>query len=147
MLPVLLSLVRELFNSLDCSIALSQNVILQLITDVFIKIHNGRITSHAPNILNECNCFFFCNQTALNSIKEEIICGQECYSVLVTIVCYILSVATPYNIIVISAVNQTRTFALSQVWSILAHLQSSVFKLSKDLIDSIHEEGIVAYTS
>lgn len=31
--------------------------------------------------------------------------------------------------------------------NILAHLQSSVFKLSKDLIDSIHEEGIVAYTS
>ena len=31
--------------------------------------------------------------------------------------------------------------------SLLAHLQSSVFKLSKDLIDSIHEEGIVAYTS
>ena len=30
---------------------------------------------------------------------------------------------------------------------IVAHLQSSVFKLSKDLIDSIHEEGIVAYTS
>ena len=30
---------------------------------------------------------------------------------------------------------------------ITAHLQSSVFKLSKDLIDSIHEEGIVAYTS
>lgn len=30
---------------------------------------------------------------------------------------------------------------------ISAHLQSSVFKLSKDLIDSIHEEGIVAYTS
>ena len=30
---------------------------------------------------------------------------------------------------------------------VLAHLQSSVFKLSKDLIDSIHEEGIVAYTS
>lgn len=29
----------------------------------------------------------------------------------------------------------------------MAHLQSSVFKLSKDLIDSIHEEGIVAYTS
>ena len=28
-----------------------------------------------------------------------------------------------------------------------AHLQSSVFKLSKDLIDSIHEEGIVAYTA
>ena len=28
-----------------------------------------------------------------------------------------------------------------------AHLQSSVFKLSKDLIDSIHEEGIVANTS
>ena len=28
-----------------------------------------------------------------------------------------------------------------------AHLQSSVFQLSKDLIDSIHEEGIVAYTS
>ena len=28
-----------------------------------------------------------------------------------------------------------------------AHLQSSVFKLSKDLIESIHEEGIVAYTS
>ena len=32
----------------------------------------------------------------------------------------------------------------SKLW---AHLQSSVFKLSKDLIDSIHEEGIVAYTS
>ena len=31
--------------------------------------------------------------------------------------------------------------------AIVAHLQSSVFKLSKDLIDSIHEEGIVAYTS
>ena len=31
-----------------------------------------------------------------------------------------------------------------EIW---AHLQSSVFKLSKDLIDSIHEEGIVAYTS
>ena len=30
---------------------------------------------------------------------------------------------------------------------LLARLQSSVFKLSKDLIDSIHEEGIVAYTS
>lgn len=30
---------------------------------------------------------------------------------------------------------------------VAAHLQSSVFKLSKDLIDSIHEEGIVAYTS
>jgi len=30
---------------------------------------------------------------------------------------------------------------------LMAHLQSSVFKLSKDLIDSIHEEGIVAYTS
>ena len=30
---------------------------------------------------------------------------------------------------------------------VMAHLQSSVFKLSKDLIDSIHEEGIVAYTS
>ena len=40
-------------------------------------------------------------------------------------------------------------FALP-VWvsaEISAHLQSSVFKLSKDLIDSIHEEGIVAYTS
>ena len=34
-----------------------------------------------------------------------------------------------------------------QYSEILAHLQSSVFKLSKDLIDSIHEEGIVAYTS
>ena len=33
------------------------------------------------------------------------------------------------------------------IWGIWAHLQSSVFKLSKDLIDSIHEEGIVAYTS
>ena len=33
------------------------------------------------------------------------------------------------------------------MYEILAHLQSSVFKLSKDLIDSIHEEGIVAYTS
>ena len=32
-------------------------------------------------------------------------------------------------------------------YSLWAHLQSSVFKLSKDLIDSIHEEGIVAYTS
>ena len=31
--------------------------------------------------------------------------------------------------------------------AVVAHLQSSVFKLSKDLIDSIHEEGIVAYTS
>ena len=34
-----------------------------------------------------------------------------------------------------------------EVKRMLAHLQSSVFKLSKDLIDSIHEEGIVAYTS
>lgn len=37
--------------------------------------------------------------------------------------------------------------ALDIKMDILAHLQSSVFKLSKDLIDSIHEEGIVAYTS
>ena len=37
------------------------------------------------------------------------------------------------------------TAVLPQTFS--AHLQSSVFKLSKDLIDSIHEEGIVAYTS
>ena len=36
---------------------------------------------------------------------------------------------------------------ISKVKQIMAHLQSSVFKLSKDLIDSIHEEGIVAYTS
>ena len=36
---------------------------------------------------------------------------------------------------------------LAKEWMIPAHLQSSVFKLSKDLIDSIHEEGIVAYTS
>ena len=35
----------------------------------------------------------------------------------------------------------------SEGCDIWAHLQSSVFKLSKDLIDSIHEEGIVAYTS
>ena len=34
-----------------------------------------------------------------------------------------------------------------QLIILTAHLQSSVFKLSKDLIDSIHEEGIVAYTS
>ena len=34
-----------------------------------------------------------------------------------------------------------------KIGEIRAHLQSSVFKLSKDLIDSIHEEGIVAYTS
>ena len=38
--------------------------------------------------------------------------------------------------------------AESRIWcKKVAHLQSSVFKLSKDLIDSIHEEGIVAYTS
>ena len=37
--------------------------------------------------------------------------------------------------------------AAQEVQKKLAHLQSSVFKLSKDLIDSIHEEGIVAYTS
>ncbi|MBQ6254713.1 MAG: hypothetical protein IJK05_08725 [Bacteroidales bacterium] len=36
---------------------------------------------------------------------------------------------------------------LQKMRVIWAHLQSSVFKLSKDLIDSIHEEGIVAYTS
>ena len=36
---------------------------------------------------------------------------------------------------------------VSKVKVFSAHLQSSVFKLSKDLIDSIHEEGIVAYTS
>ena len=90
---------------------------LQLITDVFIKIYNRRTTSHTPYFLNKSNCFFFCNQTALNSIKEEIICGQICYSVLVAIICYILSVATTYNIIVISTVNHTSTFALSQVWS------------------------------
>lgn len=33
------------------------------------------------------------------------------------------------------------------LYNMMAHLQSSVFKLSKDLIDSIYEEGIVAYTS
>jgi len=36
---------------------------------------------------------------------------------------------------------------INKASEIMAHLQSSVFKLSKDLIDSIHEEGIVAYTS
>ena len=36
---------------------------------------------------------------------------------------------------------------ISRIMLFSAHLQSSVFKLSKDLIDSIHEEGIVAYTS
>ena len=39
------------------------------------------------------------------------------------------------------------SYWVSIKWKIVAHLQSSVFKLSKDLIDSIHEEGIVAYTS
>ena len=39
------------------------------------------------------------------------------------------------------------TFTNTNTGEITAHLQSSVFKLSKDLIDSIHEEGIVAYTS
>ena len=40
--------------------------------------------------------------------------------------------------------NADKTVLFADFW---AHLQSSVFKLSKDLIDSIHEEGIVAYTS
>lgn len=47
--------------------------------------------------------------------------------------------------------NVTKTRAVQKlnvfIRPIMAHLQSSVFKLSKDLIDSIHEEGIVAYTS
>ena len=41
----------------------------------------------------------------------------------------------------------TSNFNYCHEQQLLAHLQSSVFKLSKDLIDSIHEEGIVAYTS
>ena len=40
-----------------------------------------------------------------------------------------------------------QTFRFADAQQKRAHLQSSVFKLSKDLIDSIHEEGIVAYTS
>ena len=43
---------------------------------------------------------------------------------------------------------KTKTYKYLTIYGkLLAHLQSSVFKLSKDLIDSIHEEGIVAYTS
>ena len=42
---------------------------------------------------------------------------------------------------------ETNTEVQKPVGHISAHLQSSVFKLSNDLIDSIHEEGIVAYTS
>ena len=42
---------------------------------------------------------------------------------------------------------ENKTNARVTFKELLAHLQSSVFKLSKDLIDSIHEEGIVAYTS
>ena len=41
-------------------------------------------------------------------------------------------------------INGPVTIIFREKW---AHLQSSVFKLSKNLIDSIHEEGIVAYTS
>ncbi len=43
--------------------------------------------------------------------------------------------------------NLPLTLKQNNIVEFLAHLQSSVFKLSKDLIDSIHEEGIVAYTS
>ena len=42
---------------------------------------------------------------------------------------------------------EMQLLSLWDTCSLMAHLQSSVFKLSKDLIDSIHEEGIVAYTS
>ena len=38
-------------------------------------------------------------------------------------------------------------YGISDREEAVAHLQSSVFKLSNDLLDSIHEEGIVAYTS
>ena len=55
------------------------------------------------------------------------------------IVYFDLEVSNNGKILDIGAVNQNG--------KTLAHLQSSVFKLSKDLIDSIHEEGIVAYTS
>ena len=41
----------------------------------------------------------------------------------------------------------TFCLSLTNLPELPTHLQSSVFKLSKDLIDSIHEEGIVAYTS
>ena len=43
--------------------------------------------------------------------------------------------------------DETRVLTNNKVSHFMAHLQSSVFKLSKDLIDSIHEEGVVAYTS
>ena len=55
------------------------------------------------------------------------------------IVYFDLEVSNNGKILDIGAVNQNG--------NTLAHLQSSVFMLSKDLIDSIHEEGIVAYTS
>ena len=45
------------------------------------------------------------------------------------------------------AINSDSGMRFEEIRTNWAHLQSSVFKLSKDLIDSIHEEGIVAYTS
>ena len=56
------------------------------------------------------------------------------------------------NLLALKKMNVEKGTSLECNWSLwrcsfLAHLQSSVFKLSKDLIDSIHEEGIVAYTS
>ena len=56
------------------------------------------------------------------------------------------SVATAVTDFLLGLIAQF-TILSSVFLHILAHLQSSVFKLSKDLIDSIHEEGIVAYTS
>ena len=62
-----------------------------------------------------------------------------------------------YVVVTAHGVNNDKVFSLKIITiftylfikfgGIMAHLQSSVFKLSKDLIDSIHEEGIVAYTS
>ena len=54
---------------------------------------------------------------------------------------------TPDLIFMDVELSDGKCFEIFENIEISAHLQSSVFKLSKDLIDSIHVEGMVAYTS
>ena len=72
---------------------------------------------------------------AIALFRELYTANQDAYGVLAKLITYAAHKTTHY------------CNSIEEIKELLAHLQSSVFKLSKDLIDSIHEEGIVAYTS
>ena len=81
----------------------------------------------------------FSSRTSIDSVSFQVT-----YSSRIRRVLHVESYSADLQILEIGS---KHTHYYSRYAEIAAHLQSSVFKLSKDLIDSIHEEGIVAYTS